>query len=639
MFLKLSGTTIVLPYIGLLIIAFFLSKRLLGTLARQGMSRNTRDLDDCLQYTEVDGELAPDSMQRLIRAKGKVPHVAIIGAGVAGLRCADVLVQAGARVTIYEARDRVGGRVHQVESGGRLVDLGANWLHGNVKSNPITKLAAKTKTMLHEWDERQAVVDSSGHRMNDAEATAYSAIVWEIVAQAFKYSDDCSSSIDPQKSLMDYFIDEVPKRESDPAKVSEILKIAQRWGAFVGDPIERQSLRFFFLEETIEGENAFVAGTYRKILQEIAASALAKAEVHFNTEVRRIETRRPPPYAMVEDTTNKGRRIDGIADSKVSIETWNGLPAVHDFDEVVVTAPLGWLKAHKKTAFTNPLPPRLSQAMENISYGRLEKCYITFPTAFWHGKSADRIETQPRSSNTTNHAAPQRHPTSNGPTSETTTEPYPSFTHFQSPDYVTHPANISWNQECMSLADLPASTAHPTLLFYVFGPCATAMVQSITAHPPHTSPYNAALTAFFEPFYSRLPQYSAHSAACQPTAFLATQWQNDPWAGHGSYTNYQVGLQQGDRDIETMRHGWPEEGLWFAGEHTAPFIALGTTTGAYWAGEGVAKRICGAYGIRVPVEQEEGEEGEEMEEEVKVAPPKMMEKERRDAANWNGLAL
>lgn len=28
-----------------------------------------------------------------------------------------------------------------------------------------------------------------------------------------------------------------------------------------------------------------------------------------------------------------------------------------------------------------------------------------------------------------------------------------------------------------------------------------------------------------------------------------------------------------------------------AGEHTAPFVALGTVTGAYWSGEGVARRI------------------------------------------------
>jgi NADPH-dependent 2,4-dienoyl-CoA reductase/sulfur reductase-like enzyme len=45
------------------------------------------------------------------RAAGKIPHVCVVGAGVAGLRCADVLLQHGAKVTILEGRDRVGGRV------------------------------------------------------------------------------------------------------------------------------------------------------------------------------------------------------------------------------------------------------------------------------------------------------------------------------------------------------------------------------------------------------------------------------------------------------------------------------------------------------------------------------------------------
>lgn len=35
-----------------------------------------------------------------------------------------------------------------------------------------------------------------------------------------------------------------------------------------------------------------------------------------------------------------------------------------------------------------------------------------------------------------------------------------------------------------------------------------------------------------------------------------------------------------------------ERGVWFAGEHTAPFVGLGTTSGAYWSGEAVAGRIC-----------------------------------------------
>ena len=38
-------------------------------------------------------------------------RIGVIGAGLAGLRCAEVLVEAGVDVTIIEARDRLGGRV------------------------------------------------------------------------------------------------------------------------------------------------------------------------------------------------------------------------------------------------------------------------------------------------------------------------------------------------------------------------------------------------------------------------------------------------------------------------------------------------------------------------------------------------
>jgi hypothetical protein len=45
------------------------------------------------------------------------------------------------------------------------------------------------------------------------------------------------------------------------------------------------------------------------------------------------------------------------------------------FDEIVVTAPLGWLKQNQE-AFIPSLPPRFSSAIDSIGYGCLEKvCY------------------------------------------------------------------------------------------------------------------------------------------------------------------------------------------------------------------------------------------------------------------------
>jgi len=54
--------------------------------------------------------------------------VIVIGAGLAGLVTADELTRAGHRVTIVEARDRVGGRALSRELGGQTIDLGGQWM-------------------------------------------------------------------------------------------------------------------------------------------------------------------------------------------------------------------------------------------------------------------------------------------------------------------------------------------------------------------------------------------------------------------------------------------------------------------------------------------------------------------------------
>jgi len=149
----------------------------------------------------------------------------------------------------------------------------------------------------------------------------------------------------------------------------------------------------------------------------------------------------------------------------------------------------------------------------------------------------------------------------------------------------------------MNLAALPGPTAHPTLLFYTYGPTSQHLASLLSAYPsPVASPaaYDI-LSSFFHPYFSRLPNYSPDDPAHQPSRFLATAWANDELAGYGSYCNFQVGLEAGNEDIEVMRRGLPGRGVWLAGEHTAPFVALGTVTGAYWAGEGVARRILRAW--------------------------------------------
>jgi len=172
------------------------------------------------------------------------------------------------------------------------------------------------------------------------------------------------------------------------------------------------------------------------------------------------------------------------------------------------------------------------------------------------------------------------------------------FCQWLSPDYATDLNRERWTQEVVELASLGAGDSHATLLFYYYGDQSTYITESLLALPTKEKK-DQFIFDFFRPYFSRLPHFDPDSADCQPTGCLATDWLHDELAGFGSYTNFQVGLEEGDKDVRIMREGIPDQGLWLAGEHTAPIVALCTTTGAYWSGEAVAKRIMERYGCAV----------------------------------------
>ena len=61
-------------------------------------------------------------------AASKDLDVVVVGAGLAGLRAADLMSRAGVRVRVLEARGRVGGRTCSTSIGGARFDLGAQWV-------------------------------------------------------------------------------------------------------------------------------------------------------------------------------------------------------------------------------------------------------------------------------------------------------------------------------------------------------------------------------------------------------------------------------------------------------------------------------------------------------------------------------
>ena len=426
-------------------------------------------------------------------------------------------------------------------------------------------------------------------------------VMWSLVEDAFRYSNESCLDIPPDLSLKDFFTEKLATLRLPPEQKNQILLLAEVWGSFIGDSWERQSLRWFWMEECLDGgnfplqqkkhkkplfpgpwltrgspaalENLFVADTHGPIIARIAEKALAHATLHLSTIVTSIES-----------TTNP------VGDPRVAIKTANN--GHFEFDEVVVTVPLGCLK-RSTPVFSPPLPPRITRAIHNASYCSLDKVYLTFPRAFWDGPA----------------------PAPSNPQDPTPSTPLPPFVHFLHPTtYIPSPAAAC----TLEMAPLSSPTAfgprhaQPTLLFYTYGPC-TEHLSALVRGLPRSSPdYLAALAGFLRPFYSRLRHYDAADAACAPTGAVFSDFRADALAGNGCYTNFQVGAAVApgaagegeaggqvllDEDVRAMRAGVPGCGVWLAGEHVAPFVGLGTTTGAYWSGEAAGMRVLAAHGM------------------------------------------
>ncbi|KIW03549.1 uncharacterized protein PV09_05310 [Verruconis gallopava] len=558
------------------------------------MSRMQQDLV-AAHMTKSDRFDRPEApkMLRRIAAKARKPRVAIVGAGFAGLKAADILLRHGVNVTIFEARDRLGGRLFQSKVGTHTVDMGPNWIHGT-QNNPILDLVHSTETATHDWGERQVAFGPDGTEIPEELAGENAEMLWSLIGEAFKYSNACSAQINEKTSLMDYIRDHVDEKLVSQMMLSNadaeemkhrkglVLKLAEMWGGFIGATTSTQSLRFLWLEECLEGENLFCAGTYEKVLEHVSTPALKAGVVKLKHVVNKLIS------------TDEAKVTVGLEGR-----------GTETFDEVIVTCPLGWLKRNK-SVFEPELPKRMSEAIDELGYGNLDKVYITFSKPWWDSPAtqtseltAARIqEAKSEAPNLTATTAPLRQMT---PIERSNEEHYVGFTTFIAPEYAKDTNPKGWIQDCINLAALPAGCEHPTLLFYISGPTADHIAKILRDHSSGgKSKVDAELWRFFEPYVSRLPNYQPGDKECQPVDVLATGWTNDKFAGYGSYTNFPVGSTRCDESVECLREGagLVERGVWLAGEHTAPFVALGTVTGAYWAGEAVAKRILDAWGVQ-----------------------------------------
>jgi monoamine oxidase len=91
--------------------------------------------------------------------------VAIVGGGLAGLRCADVLVAKGLDVVVLEARDRVGGRVFSHRfSDGQTCERGAEFIDSNHAEvlDLVARLGLSLTARTADLDPAETLIDAGG---------------------------------------------------------------------------------------------------------------------------------------------------------------------------------------------------------------------------------------------------------------------------------------------------------------------------------------------------------------------------------------------------------------------------------------------------------------------------------------------
>lgn len=276
-------------------------------------------------------------------------RVIVIGAGFSGLAAAFELSCVGYDVTVLEARDRVGGRVHTLYDfvQGKTVEAGAELIGAN---HPTWQAYAKRFNL--EMLERTDYPDSAkpcflnGKLLSPKEAEA----LWHEVDEQLNLYNALAAKIDPvqpwrspnaltlDNKTVDSWIDDL--------KCSEVCKLAIRlsersdandpgWESLLG---RLCIIKGGGLEKYWTDTEVYRCKGGNQQLAEKLADAIGRQRIRLETPVVAVD----------------------VLDNKVKVELESG--QVLEADDVILSVPPGtW----KRITFTPPFPPQLSPQMSN----------------------------------------------------------------------------------------------------------------------------------------------------------------------------------------------------------------------------------------------------------------------------------
>ncbi|XP_055534171.1 spermine oxidase-like [Wyeomyia smithii] len=304
-----------------------------------------------------------------------VPKILIIGAGAAGIAAATRLYESGFRnLTILEAENRIGGRIHTIPYGNNVLDCGAQWVHSN-KDNFVYDMAAQYNLLeINSHRENGLCIKSNGE-----EVPLY------VSDRIMDLLTNCTADVKKlrayEKSLGDYYM--------------ECFQEALQSGKF-GDTDTQTCYQVFdFFRKYHTTYNAVDS------LFELSAPGLLEFtdnqdEYLINWKIRGFKTildilmknlpeqnATPIPLA---DFTVFNKRVSNIdygtnPDYPVLVTCSDG--SSYLADHVIITVSLGVLKEIHSTLFSPTLPALKTNAIEGLYIGTIDKMVLEFDAPFW----------------------------------------------------------------------------------------------------------------------------------------------------------------------------------------------------------------------------------------------------------------